>query len=311
MSKLRVMITGCAGFIGSHVTEEFLNAGYDVVGVDSFTYAGKKENLGVALKHPNFQLIECDITRKSALYHFSMVQPKNKFDWIIHLAAETHVDNSIESSDIFMETNIMGTKSILDLCREQNIKLFHFSTDEVYGCATHESFKEDRKFNPKNPYSASKAAAEHLITSYANTYGVEYIVVRPSNNYGTRQDSEKFLPTVIRKLQAGEKVPVYGNGEQEREWTHVKETAKATRFILENSKINETYNISSRFHLKNIEVVKEVCNILGKDFGECVDYVDDRPGHDFKYSIDPSKLNCLGYNVSSDFTNSILEIIVK
>ena len=303
----KIMITGCAGFIGSHVTEEFLSAGYDVVGVDLFTYAGKMENLETALKHPNFHLIDkiC-ITNKSALDFFTR---EYNFDWVVHLAAETHVDNSIESSDVFMKTNILGTKSILDFCLEQKIKLLHFSTDEVYGPTYNKTFIERSKLNPTNPYSASKAAAEHLVTSYANTYGTEYIMVRPSNNFGPRQHDEKFLPTILRKLKSGEKIPVYGDGKQEREWMHVKETAKATRFILENSRMNETYNVSSNFHLKNIEVVKRVCKLMDKNPDECIEYVEDRPGHDFNYSINPAKMNKLGYTVHNDFDEHVKELL--
>ena len=208
-----------------------------------------------------------------------------------------------------MQTNILGTKSLLDACLATGTKLLHFSTDEGYGPAQNKSFIERSKLNPTNPYSASKAAAEHLITSYANTHGMQYIMVRPSNNFGTRQHDEKFLPTIIRKLKEGNKVPIYGNGHQEREWMYVKETAKATRFILENSSMNETYNVSSKFHLKNIEVVQKVCKLLDKNPDACIEYVEDRPGHDFKYSVNPRKMNKLGYTVNTNFDEHIKGLI--
>ncbi len=300
------MITGCAGFIGSHVTEEFLNAGHIVHGVDKITYAGKKENMDSFIDNRNFSFSPGCITMSS---HMKLLMEEHKIDWVIHLAAETHVDNSIKDSDVFMKTNILGTKALLDACRETDTRILHFSTDEVYGSAMNRSFTERSKFDPRNPYSASKAAAEHLVTSYANTYGLEYLMVRPSNNYGPRQHSEKFLPTILRKIAAGEKVPVYGDGQQEREWMYVKDTAKAVRFILENSKLNETYNVSTRFHLKNIEVVKKVCELLDKNPEDCIEFVEDRAGHDFKYSINPSKMNRLGYFIESDFDTNLEEMV--
>lgn len=302
----RVMITGCAGFIGSHVTEEFLNAGYIVHGVDKMTYAGKEENMESFRDNKNFSLSPGCISVSS---HMQLLMKDHKIDWVIHLAAETHVDNSIKDSDVFMKTNILGTKSLLDACRETDTKILHFSTDEVYGSAVNRSFTERSKLDPRNPYSASKAAAEHLVTSYANTYGLEYLMVRPSNNYGPRQHSEKFLPTILRKIAAGEKIPVYGDGQQEREWMYVKDTAKAVRFILENSRLNETYNVSSRFHLKNIEVVNKVCELLDKNPEDCIEFVEDRAGHDFKYSINPSKMNRLGYFIEGDFDTNLEEMV--
>lgn len=303
---MNIMITGCAGFIGSHVTEEFVNNGYGVYGVDAFTYAGKKENLKNVMDKPNFNLTECNILSTELL---KIIIKENDIKWVIHLAAETHVDNSIKDSDVFLRTNVNGTKSIIDACVATGSKILHFSTDEVYGCAFDESFVESDKLDPRNPYSASKAAAEHLVTSYANTYGLKYIMVRPSNNFGPRQHSEKFLPTILKKIKNGDKVPLYGDGLHEREWMYVKETSKATRFILENSKDNQVYNVSSGFHMKNLHVIQKVCDILGVDPQDCVEYVKDRPGHDRKYSIDSTKLNQLGHQVLSDFDSHIQETI--
>jgi len=306
MNKPTIMITGCAGFIGSYVTEEFLDAGYKVVGVDKLTYAGNKDNMSSFIDNPNFKFNKMDMIMSNAI---KLMVKKDNIKWIINLAAETHVDNSIESSDIFIETNIRGTKSLLDACRETKIPLLHFSTDEVYGVAVDNSFTEKSNISPRNPYSATKAAADHMIQAYENTYGTKYLIVRPSNNFGLRQHDEKFLPTIIRKLKAGEKIPVYGKGNQIREWTHARETAKATRFILENSKLNEIYNISSGFHTENMNVIKSVCANLNIDVNTCVENVPDRPGHDFKYSITSKKLNSLGYKVQSNFEKEIKEII--
>ena len=303
---MNVMVTGCAGFIGSHVTEEFLDAGYVVHGVECFTYAGSDDNLIHANKHESFSLMKANIL---STHLMKSIIEENDIEWVINLAAETHVDNSIKDSEIFIETNVLGTKSLLDACLKTGARLLHFSTDEVYGSAVDECFIETHKLDPRNPYSASKAAAEHMITSYANTYGVEYLMVRPSNNFGPRQHNEKFLPTIIRSIKSGKKIPVYGKGMQEREWMYVKETAKATRFILENADINSVYNVSSNFHMKNIEVVGMVCDLVGKDLDECVEYVEDRPGHDFKYSINPSKLNRLGYDVNNNFGENLKELL--
>ena len=292
-----VMITGCAGFIGSHVVEEFLSAGYKVFGIDNLTYAGKNDNMSDFLSDSNFTFYKKDITDTLDIKE---IVKENGIKWIINLAAETHVDNSIKNDFEFIRTNIIGTRSLLKVCRDIGIKILHFSTDEVYGSTYNKSFIERSKLNPTNPYSASKASSEHLITSYANTYGIKYIIVRPSNNFGNRQHDEKFLPTILRKLKSGEKIPVYGNGQQEREWTYVKDTAKATRFILEHSSVNEIYNISSSFYLKNIDLVKKVCDNIDMDYRECIKFVEDRPGHDFKYSISSKKLKSLGFIMNNN-----------
>ena len=303
---MSVLITGCAGFIGSHVTEEFLDAGYTVVGLDKFTYAGKEENLSAVINNPNFTLTTACISMQN---HIEYLIERHNIDWIINLAAETHVDNSIKDSRVFMETNVLGTKSLLDACVKTKTKIFHFSTDEVYGCAGEKAFTESSKLDPRNPYSASKAAAEHLITSYANTYGLEYVMVRPSNNFGPRQDGEKFLPTILRSIDNGTKIPVYGDGKQEREWMYVKETARATRFLLENSAINNVYNVSSRFHLQNIQVIGKVCDLLDIKPDDYIKYVEDRPGHDWRYAVDSTKMNDLGYFINSDFDNDLRETV--
>ena len=293
-----VIITGCAGFIGSHVTEEFLTAGYKVIGIDNLTYAGKNRNMSDFILNDNFIFNHMDINDTE---NIKRIVEEHDTEWIINLAAETHVDNSIKNDEEFIRTNINGTRSLLNVCRNTGVKLLHFSTDEVYGVADETPFAEDSHLRPSNPYSATKASADHMIESYANTYGTEYIIVRPSNNFGQRQDNEKFMPTIIRKLKSNQKIPVYGDRNQIREWTYVKDTVKATRFILENSSVNEIYNIGSEFYLKNIDLVNRVCNYMDKDFEECVEFIEDRPGHDFKYSITSKKLNTLGFKMEINF----------
>jgi len=307
MMNKAVLITGCAGFIGSHVTDYFLANDYRVVGYDIFTYAGKESNLSKTMGHMNFTLVRGSINNTSMLEN---TVRQNNIEWIINLAAETHVDNSIKSCDVFLQTNVLGTKSVLDVCMNTGAKLLHFSTDEVYGVPFGwQSFKEDASLNPKNPYSASKAAADHLIFAYANTYGLQYLMVRPSNNFGPRQHREKLLPKVIENLKNGKKIPVYGDGSQIREWTFVKATAAATLHILENSKMNEIYNITSGEFRTNIDVISlvhQTMKLIGSDY---IEYVPDRLGHDFRYSINGDKLSALGFSIPKNFEEMIKQTI--
>jgi dTDP-glucose 4,6-dehydratase len=299
MMNKTILVTGCAGFIGSHVAEEFLANGYNVVGYDAFTYAGKVSNLEKIRNNPKFLLQIASINDEDRLIDVAL---DNKCGWIVNLAAETHVDNSIRSCDEFLNTNVLGTKSVLNACKATGMKLLHFSTDEVYGVpAEGESFTEDSPLKPRNPYSASKAAADHLIAAYANTYGLKYVIVRPSNNFGPRQHEEKFLPKMIRNLLSAKKIPVYGDGSQVREWTYVKSTAAATRFIVENAPLNNIYNITSGKFMKNIDVVNRVCEMVQLHAPDFIDYVPDRLGHDVRYSIDCTKLNRLGFSIDEDF----------
>ena len=258
------------------------------------------------IDNPNFTMSKACISMQN---HIEYLIERHDVEWIVNPAAETHVDNSIKDSRVFMNTNILGTKSLIDACIKTDTKIFHFSTDEVYGCAGETAFTEDCKLDPRNPYSASKAAAEHLITSYANTYGLEYLMVRPSNNFGPRQDREKFLPTILHNIDQGTKIPVYGDGKQEREWMYVKETAKATRFLLENAPVNNIYNVSSGFHLQNIEVIHKICDVLEVEPDDYIEYVMDRLGHDWRYAVDSTKMNNLGYSIKSDFDTDLRETI--
>lgn len=302
-----IVVTGCAGFIGSHLTEMLLDLGYNVVGVDKLTYAGKMENMSSFLqKNPKFVFYNADIT---CLKSFESVFINQKIDMIINCAAETHVDNSIKNCDAFLNTNIFGVKTILEICKNYDIPLMHFSTDEVYGDVSSGSYTESSQLNPKNPYSASKAAADFLIKSYHNTYGIKYILVRPSNNFGPRQHKEKFIPTILKNITSNKKIPVYGNGKQIREWTYVKDTCKAIIHILNNGSYGETYNISSNIEKQNIEIVKLICDHIKVDLDDCVEYVKDRPGHDFRYSVNSNKLLNSGFTFNSSFINNMEETI--
>ena len=303
---MNVLITGCAGFIGSHAVDHFLDLGHSVVGVDCFTYAASLDNLKNALSDKNFILYETDICNTNKMIEYSS---DHKIDWIINFAAETHVDNSIESCEKFIHSNIVGVKSLLECCKELGIKLFHISTDEVYGSIKSGSFIENDKLNPKNPYSATKAAAEHLVQSYENTHGVEFIIVRPSNNFGPRQNREKFIPTILTRLANKQKIPLYGDGKNVRDWLFVKDNVKAISHILENSSMNEIYNITLEDEKTNIQVVNEILKYFNLSFDQSVSYVQDRPGHDFRYSISNNKLKMLDFERGPNFTENLFETI--
>jgi len=303
-----VLITGCAGFIGSHATDLFLEKEYNVTGVDSLTYAGDLNNLKNAFKNKNFKFYQEDICNQKEI---QTICENRKINWIINFAAETHVDNSIKDSDSFIKSNILGVKSLLEVCKRSNIKILHISTDEVYGSTKSGMFFEHSLLNPTNPYSATKAAAEHYVRSYGNTFNVEYMIVRPTNNIGKRQHSEKFFPTILKCIKEGRKIPIYGSGRQVREWLFVKDNVKAIEFILKNSNINQTYNIGSSNEITNIEFVEKICKILKIDINEVVEYVKDRPGHDFRYSVSNEKLNMLGFRDYNTIDQILEEMLTE
>lgn len=288
------MITGCAGFIGNRVVEEFLNdKKYKVLGLDCMTYAGKESNIQRFLKNPRFCFFKENICNQQAINN---ICKNHNISWIINVAAETHVDNSIEDCSSFLKSNVLGVHSLLNVCKENKIKLLHFSTDEVYGVAPEGlTFNEFQSINPRNPYSATKAAADHLILSYENTYNIKSIIVRPSNNYGPNQNPEKLLPKLIQNIGLRKKLPVYGDGNQKREWTYVKDTAKACKFILENGELGQIYNITSGEELTNLSLIKIVSKKMGVSFENIIEFVKDRPGHDTRYSISSKKLHNLGF----------------
>ena len=284
---MRILVTGCAGFIGSHTVEALLNMGHQVVGVDCFSYAGKEENMVDFINSIEFYRLNICQTQK-----ILDIVDRHSIECILNFAAETHVDNSIQSCDEFIRSNIEGVKSLLDVCRDTGCLLFHVSTDEVYGSTDSGSFDETDSLNPKNPYAATKASAELLIKSYENTYKTKNIMIRMSNNYGPRQDREKLLPTVIRSLISGKKVPIYGDGTNIRDWLYVKDAAIMISRLVQNQRMlhGEILNITNSQEMQNIEIIQMVCDIMEKDFEKNVTYVTDRPGHDFRYSISNKKL---------------------
>jgi dTDP-glucose 4,6-dehydratase len=301
---MSIMITGCAGFIGSHTAEVFLSAGYNVVGIDCMTYAADPKNMKDFIDKIDFYEVDIANTKEIA-----KIVRKHKVGWIVNFAAESHVDNSISSAQPFIHSNITGVYSLLSVCRSEGCKFFQISTDEVYGSIRDGSFVETDKLNPRNPYSATKAAAEHLVTSFYNTYGIDYKMVRMSNNFGPRQNKEKLIPTILRSLRAGKKIPIYGDGKNIRDWFYVKDCAKCILQVFRNGAINDVYNLSLVNEKENIEIVKSILKILQLPIYENIEFVKDRLGHDFRYSINNEKFLALYPMEQADFIESLTETV--
>lgn len=295
---MRALITGAAGFIGSHTYEHFISKNDDVVVVDKLTYAANHD-----FKKSIKNLVEIDVSDRDIFNTIKDFKP----DVIINFAAETHVDNSIDDSYDFIISNTLGTSNLLDACRTFGVKLCQVSTDEVYGPASVLPFVEEDGLNPMNPYSASKAAADMMVKAYHNTHGIQYIIVRPSNNYGPRQHKEKLIPKLLDCVDSGNRFPLYGQGNQKREWTYVEDTSKIVReIILKEKSWCSTYNISSSIMHTNLEVISKVLKAYNKIMDtevmlkDVIQVVPDRPGHDKKYWMSTIKLQQL---VNVDYTD--------
>jgi dTDP-glucose 4,6-dehydratase len=287
----KILVTGGAGFIGSEFVRQSVKKGYAVTVVDKLTYAGDLARLNEV--KGKFKFYKADIADKSKIHAIlKNVRP----DGIAHFAAETHVDRSIHQSAIpFIQTNAIGTQNLIDSARELKIKRFiHISTDEVYGEIKKGCFYEHSHIKPQNPYSASKAASDHLVIAAINTYQFPAIIIRASNNYGPWQYPEKLVPVVILKALHNIKVPVYGKGHQIREWLHVSDSAAAIEMVLRKGKTGEVYNVGSNMERRNIETVKNLLKLLNKP-QTLIQYVKDRPGHDFRYSLSCQKVRRLGW----------------
>jgi dTDP-glucose 4,6-dehydratase len=281
---MEIAVTGGAGFIGSEMCFQLVSLGHHVYVVDSLTYAGRKESLNSIMSRVAFS--EIDIRNHELLEIFFS---ENKFDIVVNFAAETHVDNSIENPRIFLESNILGTFNLLEQARKHGFRFLQISTDEVYGSIREGEFFESDKLEPSSPYSASKASAEMIVNSYVKTYGVEALGVRCSNNYGPRQNLEKLIPAFIGKLTRGEKLPVYGNGLNVREWIHVSDSVSGVIKVMLEGKIGEYYNVSSGDFYSNLEVTKQLLSYFEKD-DTFIEFVEDRKGHDFRYAINSEKI---------------------
>jgi len=307
--KQTILITGGAGFIGSHVVRRFVRKypEYLIVNADKLTYAGNLENLSDIEREKNYRFEKTDIVDKQSVLNLFA---KYNFDGIIHLAAESHVDRSITSPDEFVFTNIVGTVNLLNaaLNRWKNAfegKLFyHISTDEVYGSLGKEGlFTENTAYDPKSPYSASKASSDHMVRAYNHTFGIPVVISNCSNNYGPNQFPEKLIPLVINNIKNNKPIPVYGKGENVRDWLYVEDHASAIDLIFHRGRTGETYNIGGNNEWKNIDLILLLCRILDKKLNrqpgtseKLITYVKDRPGHDLRYAIDSTKLqNELGW----------------
>ena len=302
-----VYITGCLGFIGSYVTRACLKMGWYVKGVDKITYAARKELLDEFGEYENFSFIQEDIVNLETIHDC---------DYVINLAAESHVGNSIVSSDEFISSNINGVHNLLELIRlnkSDEMPIFlHFSTDEVYGDIVDGAHKETDLLKPSNPYSATKAAAAQLILAWNRTYGLPYIIVRPTNNYGVGQYTEKLIPKVCKYLKLGKKIPLHDRGLPKRNWLHAKDTAKAIISVIESGKTNEIFNISGDFEQENIKTVSKIIELAynGEVIdNELIDLDYSRPGQDVRYSIDDSKLRELGWEPECEFDKELPEIV--
>ena len=281
---MNIVITGGAGFIGSEMVRQLSSTPNKIIVIDSLTYAGNMNSISNVLDKVQFEKI--DIRDKSSLKEFFA---NSKVDAVVNFAAETHVDNSIASPGIFLETNILGTFYLLEASREYRFRFLQVSTDEVYGSIHEGEFKESDKLDPSSPYSASKASAELLLQAYVKTYSVEALGVRCSNNYGYYQNREKLIPAFIERMIRGQKLPVYGTGKNVREWIHVSDSAAGIIKVLNAGQVGEFYNISSHDFRENIEVTRKIIEFFNGD-QSCIEYVDDRLGHDFRYAIDSSKI---------------------
>jgi dTDP-glucose 4,6-dehydratase len=306
--KKIVYVTGCLGFMGSHVTHELLARGWYVIGVDKCTYASNEHFLEKFKKYKTFKFIKTDINELDRLHDC---------DYVINMAAETHVDNSIMSSGVFLHSNVNGVHHLLELIKEQprhkQPVFLHFSTDEVYGDIEAGTHSETDLLKPSNPYSASKAAADMLITAWARTYGLKYVIVRPTNNYGTGQYVEKLIPKSIKYLTLGKKIDLHDQGKPVRTWLHAADTATAVVTIIKSGVTNEIYNISGNAEMPNREVIKKLLKIYkGEDASDnWEDYIFDsqRMGQDVRYAIDDSKLKGLGWYPQSVFDTALEEIV--
>ena len=332
----KLLVTGGAGFIGCNFVHYWVKQHPEdlVIVLDALTYAGNRANLEPVENHPNFKFVHGNICDTDLI---ESLLSEHGLDTVVHFAAESHVDRSIIGPDAFIETNIIGTHSLLKAARKvwlqkgqhlENHRFHHVSTDEVYGQLEFDdpAFTETTAYAPNSPYSASKAASDHLVRAYHHTYGLNVTTSNCSNNYGPYHYPEKLIPLAITNLLTGKDIPVYGKGENIRDWLHVEDHARGIELILEKGEMGEVYNIGGHNELSNMQVIEQLCTALNQQFTDnpklyetysqsrlahgqtaqqSIRYVSDRAGHDLRYAINPSKLEALGYNAQHEALNGI------
>ncbi len=303
---MKILVTGGAGFIGSAVVRRAIGDGHEVVNLDALTYAACLDNVAEVAKSPKYSFVQVDIRDRPAL---DTVFADHKPDVVMHLAAESHVDRSIDGPGDFIETNITGTFNMLEAARKfwiesgkpDQFRFHHISTDEVYGSLPADpavQFTEDTSYDPRSPYSASKAASDHLVRAWAETYGLPVVLTNCSNNYGPYHFPEKLIPVVILNALAGKDLPIYGDGSNVRDWLYVEDHADALLLVVQKGELGRSYNIGGENERSNLELVQTLCEILdrlqprgdGKPYADQITFVSDRPGHDARYAIDPSRI---------------------
>ena len=329
MSFKNILITGGAGFIGSNFIKYFLdiNKNFNIINLDKLTYAGELSNLKDVETNKRYTFIKGDICDRDLIIELFNTY---NFNAVIHFAAESHVDNSINNPDEFIKTNIFGTFTLLDVAKNQwmngpnqvkegheESRFHHISTDEVYGTLGETGlFTEHTPYAPNSPYSASKASSDFIVRSYFHTYGINVVTTNCSNNYGPKQHDEKLIPTIIRKALSGENIPIYGDGKNIRDWLYVLDHCKGIELVFNKGESGETYNIGGNNERNNLYIANTICNILdevkpkNKSYTEQISFVKDRAGHDFRYAIDASKIeNQLHWKADENFESGIRKTI--
>ncbi len=317
---MKILITGGAGFIGSHVVRRFITTypNYEIVNLDKLTYAGNLENLSDIEHSSNYKFIKGDIVDAEFIHELFKAE---KFDGVVHLAAESHVDRSISNPLEFVMTNVVGTVNLLNAAKnnwkgdEEQKRFYHVSTDEVYGTLGEgtEMFTEETAYDPHSPYSASKASSDHFVRAYYDTYGMDCVISNCSNNYGSYHFPEKLIPLSIHNIKQNKAIPIYGKGENIRDWLWVVDHARAIDLIFHQAKSGSTYNIGGHNEWTNIELIRTLCKVMDRKLGRAegtseklITYVTDRAGHDLRYAIDATKLkNDLGWEPSLQFEEGL------
>jgi len=326
-----ILVTGCAGFIGSNFVPYFLEKykNYKLINLDLLTYAGDLNNLKEVENHPRYEFVKGDISNRELVEYLFY---KYDIRGVIHFAAESHVDNSIKNPGVFVQTNVNGTYTLLDVAKNywmekpfkykdeyKECRFHHISTDEVYGTLSSDPddlFKETTPYAPNSPYSASKASSDMIVRSYHHTFGLDTVITNCSNNYGPKQHDEKLIPTIIRNAIKGNPIPIYGDGKNIRDWLYVLDHCKGIDLAYHDGKAGETYNIGGRNERTNLQIVNKICEILDKkipkekSYKELITFVEDRAGHDRRYAIDASKIeNELGWKAKETFDTGIVKTV--